>query len=231
VTSSRVIPLFPLTSLLVPGLVMPLHIFEPRYRQLITDIVDAPEDERGFGIIAIREGGEVMPGGDGLAGPPGSIDGVRALYDVGTFASLREVSMHPDGRSDIVTVGTERFRVLRLVDGKPYAQAEVEIVEELPGEADVALAAAAIERFRAYRALLSDDDDDAELPDEPRVLSYLIAAAVVADLPTRQAFLAAPDDTVRLRAESDFLRKELSIVEHMPSLPAVDLAREPYGLN
>jgi Lon protease-like protein len=231
VTSSRVIPLFPLTSLLVPGLVMPLHIFEPRYRQLITDIVDAPEDERGFGIIAIREGGEVMPGGDGLAGPPGSIDGVRALYDVGTFASLREVSMHPDGRSDIVTVGTERFRVLRLVEGKPYAQGEVEIVEELPGEADVALAAAAIERFRAYRALLSDDDDDAELPDEPRVLSYLIAAAVVADLPTRQAFLAAPDDTVRLRAESDFLRKELSIVEHMPSLPAVDLAREPYGLN
>ena len=195
------------------------------------DIVDAPADERGFGIIAIREGGEVMPDGDGLAGRPGSIDGVRALYDVGTFASLREVSMHPDGRSDIVTVGTERFRVLRLVEGKPYAQGEVEIVEELPGEADVALAAAAIERFRAYRALLSDDDDDAELPDEPRVLSYLIAAAVVADLPTRQAFLAAPDDTVRLRAESDFLRKELSIVEHMPSLPAVDLAREPYGLN
>ena len=123
---------------------MPLHIFEPRYRQLISDIVDAPEDERGFGIIAIREGGEVMPDRDGLAGPPGSIDGVRALYDVGTFASLREVSMHPDGRSDIVTVGTERFRVLRLVEGKPYAQAEVEIVEELPGEADVALAAAAI---------------------------------------------------------------------------------------
>jgi hypothetical protein len=139
--------------------------------------------------------------------------------------------MHPDGRSDIVTVGTERFRVLRLVEGKPYAQAEVEIVEELPGEADVALAAAALERFRAYRALLSDDDEDAELPDEPRVLSYLIAAAVVADLPTRQAFLAAPDDSVRLRAESDFLRKELSIVEHVPSLPAVDLAREPYGLN
>jgi len=198
---------------------MPLHIFEPRYRQLIADIVDAPEDERGFGIVAIREGHEV------------GVDGARALYDVGTFASLREVSMHPDGRSDIVTVGTERFRVLRLVEGKPYLQAEVEIVEELPGEADVALAAAALERFRAYRALLSDDDDDAELPDEPRVLSYLIAAAVVADLPTRQAFLAAPDDSVRLRAESDFLRKELSIVEHVPSLPAVDLAREPYGLN
>ena len=210
---------------------MPLHIFEPRYRQLIADIVDGPEDERGFGVIAIREGREVMSDRDGSAGPPGSVDGVPALYDIGTFASLREVSMHPDGRSDIVTVGTERFRVLRLVEGKPYAQAEVEVIGELPGEADVALAAATMERFQAYRALLSDEEDDTELPDEPRVLSYLVAAAVVADLPTRQAFLSAPDDTVRLRAESDFLRSELSIVEHVPSLPAVDLAREPYGLN
>ena len=63
------------------------------------------------------------------------------------------------------------------------------------------------------------------------MLSYLIAAAVVADLPTRQAFLEAADDTVRLRAESDFLRAELSIIAGMPSLPATDLAREPYGLN
>jgi Lon protease-like protein len=205
--------------MLVPGLVMPLHIFEPRYRQLIADISDGPEDERGFGVIAIRDGREV------------GVDGVRALHDVGTFASLREVSMHPDGRSDIVTVGTERFRVLRLVEGKPYAQAEVEVLDESPGEADLAMAMAALERFRAYRALLSDEEDDTELPDDPRVLSYLIAAAVVADLPTRQAFLEALDDTARLRLESGFLRSELSIVEHMPSLPATDLAREPYGLN
>lgn len=198
---------------------MPLHIFEPRYRELISDISDAPEDERGFGVIAIREGREV-----------GS-DGVRALYDVGTFASLREVSMQPDGRSDIVTVGTSRFRLLRLVEGKPYAQAEVEILEEASGDADLAMAMLAVERFRAYRALLSEESDDAELPDDPRVLSYLIAAAVVADLPTRQGFLQADDDSTRLRAEADLLGRELSIVAHLPSLPAVDLARETYGLN
>jgi Lon protease-like protein len=212
---------------LVPGLVMPLHIFEPRYRQLIADITDAPEEGRGFGVIAIREGHEVKPIGDG----PGAIDGVRALYDVGTFASLREVTMLPDGRSDIVTVGTERFRVLRLIDGKPYAQAEVEILEETPGESAATLARSVDERFRAYRELLSDEEDESELPDDPRVLSYLIAAAVVADLSTRQGFLAAPDDSTRLRAELDFLRSEVSIVGQMPSLPAVDLAREPYGLN
>jgi hypothetical protein len=219
VASARVIPLFPLSSLLVPGLVLPLHIFEPRYRQLVADISTAPEDERGFGVIAIREGREV------------GVDGVRALYDVGTFASLREVQMHEDGRSDIVTVGTERFRIRSLVDGQPYAQAEVEILDELPGADPQRQSMAALERFRAYRALLSDEDDDTELPDEPRVLSYLIAAAVVADLPTRQGFLESPDDTERLRAESTFLRSELAIVESMPSLPATDLAREPYGLN
>jgi len=219
VTSARVIPLFPLGSLLVPGLVLPLHIFEPRYRQLIADISDAPEDERGFGVIAIRDGREV------------GADGARALYDVGTFASLREVSMHEDGRSDIVTVGTQRFRLLRLVEGKPYAQAEVEILDEEPGPGAPMQALTVLERFKAYRALLSDEDDDAELPDDPRVLSYLVAAAVVADLPTRQGFLEATDDTTRLHAEAEFLRSELAIVEQVPSLPATDLAREPYELN
>ena len=113
-TSARVIPLFPLSSLLVPGLVLPLHVFEPRYRSLLEDLSALPEDERGFGVVAIREGHEV-----------GS-DGVRALYDVGTFASLREVTTLEDGRSDIMTVGAGRFRLLSLVPGKPYLQAEVE---------------------------------------------------------------------------------------------------------
>ncbi len=203
----------------MPGLVLPLHIFEPRYRQLIADVSTAPEDERGFGVVAIRDGREV------------GVDGVRALHDVGTFASLREVDMYDDGRSDIVTVGTERFRVLRLVEGQPYLQAEVEILEESAGPAAPMQALTVLERFRAYRALLSDEDDDTELPDDPRVLSYLVAAAVVADLPTRQAFLESADDTDRLRAESTFLRSELALVEHVPSLPATDLAREPYELN
>ena len=218
-TSARVIPLFPLGSVLVPGLVMPLHIFEPRYRELISDISGADEDERGFGVVAIREGREV------------GVHGGKALYDVGTFASLRELTMHPDGRSDIVTVGTERFRIRRLIDGKPYAQAEVEFLEEEAGDAAPALAVSVDDRFRAYRELLSDEADDTEMPSEPRVLSYLIAAAVVADLPTRQRFLEAPNDAQRLRAELGFLRSEMSIVQHMPSLPAVDLAREPFGLN
>ena len=218
-TQSRVIPLFPLGSVLVPGLVFPLHIFEPRYRQMVDDLTVLPEDDRGFGIIAIREGHEV------------GTDGVSALFDVGTFASLREITLHDDGRSDIVTVGTERFRVLRLLEGSSYLQAEVMPLPEGPGDAAEPLAQSVAAHFGEYRALLSDEEDDVELPDDPRVLSYLVAAAVVADLPRRQAFLEADDDSQRLREELRFLRSETALIAQVPSLPAVDLARESFGVN
>lgn len=217
-TSARVIPLFPLSSVLVPGLVLPLHIFEPRYRQLLVDLQDVPDEERGFGVIAIREGHEV------------GTDGVRALHAVGTFASLREVTALPDGRFDIVAVGTHRFRVLDLVDGLPYAQARVEWLEEEPGDASIPLARSVAARFQEYRGLLTDEPDDTELPDDARVLSYLVGAAVVADLGTRQGFLEATDDSTRLRDELTFLRRETALIQHVPSLPAVDLAREPFGV-
>lgn len=216
---SRVIPLFPLGSVLVPGLVFPLHIFEPRYRRMVDDLTVLPEDDRGFGIIAIREGHEV------------GVDGVGALFSVGTFASLREVTLYDDGRSDIVTVGTERFRILQLIEGQPYLQAEVVSLPEEPGDAAEPLAQSVATRFGEYRALLSDEVDDVDLPDDPRVLSYLVAAAVVADLPRRQAFLEAEDDTQRLREELSFLRSETALIAQVPSLPAVDLARETFGVN
>ena len=216
--SARVIPLFPLSSVLVPGLVLPLHIFEPRYRQLLVDLEEVPEEERGFGVIAIREGHEV------------GTDGVRALHAVGTFASLREVTTLPDGRADIVAVGTHRFRVLDLVDGLPYAQARVEWLEEEPGDASIPLARSVAARFQEYRDLLTDEPEDTELPDDARVLSYLVGAAVVADLGTRQGFLEATDDSTRLRDELTFLRRETALIQHVPSLPAVDLAREPFGV-
>lgn len=218
-TSARVIPLFPLSSVLVPGLVLPLHIFEPRYRQLLADLQGMPEEDRGFGVVAIREGHEV------------GTDGVRALHEVGTFAAVREMSQLPDGRSDIVTVGTRRFRIDGLVEGRPYAQAEVTWLPEEEGDASIPLAASVAARFQEYRDLLTDESDESELPDDPRVLSYLIGAAVVADLATQQGFLAAPDDATRLREELGYLRRETTLIQHVPSLPAVDLARETFGTN
>lgn len=214
----RVIPLFPLGSVLVPGLVLPLHIFEPRYRRLLADLESLPEDDRGFGVVAIRDGREV------------GADGVKALYEVGTFASLREVETLEDGRSDIVTVGTDRFRIIDLDDTLPYLRAEVELLAEEPGSAPDALAATLTESFAAYRSIFTETDDD-DLPDDPRVLSYLVAAAVVAELPVRQDFLESVDDTTRMRSEVSYLRREIALIEALPSLPAVDLISETPSPN
>lgn len=212
------IPLFPLGTLLVPGLILPLHIFEPRYRRLVQDLLERPEDERAFGVIAIREGHEVGE------------HGAQALYDVGTLAVLREVTPYDDGRYDIVTVGTQRFSLGALDASLPYLQATVGLLPEESGVGATALAASVGRAFAAYRTLLTDDEST-ELPDDPGVLSYLVAAAVVADLPIRQDFLAAADDAARLRQEAAFLSREMAVISALPSLPAVELIREPQSPN
>ena len=85
-------PLFPLGTVLYPGLLLPLHIFEDRYRQLVRDLLDGQEP-RGFGVIAIRKGRET------------GVDGISALYEIGCTTTLRRVSRHDDGRFELVTVG------------------------------------------------------------------------------------------------------------------------------
>ena len=113
----EMLPLFPLGVVLYPGMLLPLHIFEERYRQLVRDLLDGPETRR-FGVIAIRKGRET------------GVDGVQSLYEIGCTAVLRRVDKHEDGRYDIVAVGTERFRLLRLDQTRPYLQGEVEILAE-----------------------------------------------------------------------------------------------------
>ena len=117
------IPLFPLGTPLFPGVVLPLQIFEPRYRRLMTDLLAHPEsgDQRFFGVVAIRQGWEVE-----------KIAPAEALYDIGCTARVQAVRAQPDGGFRIVTVGGERFRLLEVVIGNdlPYLQAEVEWLTE-----------------------------------------------------------------------------------------------------
>jgi hypothetical protein len=215
------LPLFPLNSVLVPGLVLPLHVFEPRYRVLVQALLELPEEaERRFGVVAIRSGREV------------GADGARALHAVGCTAELREVTPYADGRFDLVTVGEERFRLVGLDDGAgtPYHTGFVEFMAERDGQGDVAaLTRRVIERFAEYRERLGVDVT--ELPEQPQVVSYLVAAAVVLDLPERQALLEQPTTADRLRAELDLLRREVALVGAFRALPAVDLVRETGSVN
>ena len=221
---SETLPLFPLGTVLYPGLLLPLNIFEERYRQLVHDLLEGPEPRR-FGVIAIRKGRET------------GVDGISALHEIGCTATLREVAEQDDGRFHLVTVGTQRFRLASLDDSRPYLQGEVELLEEEVGdEAAAGLAVQAVQRsFRGYvEALASRESAEVsvpELPDEPLLLSYLVAASMILDLPVRQQLLAEPDAERRLGAERALLARETTMLRSLTATPAPDLRNTPYNPN
>jgi Lon protease-like protein len=215
------LPVFPLGTVLVPGLVMPLHIFEPRYRVLVQALMDLPEGApRHFGVVASRFGQDA--------------ETVEGLYPVGCTAELREVTPYEDGRFDVVTVGHLRFR-LRAFDaeaGTPYHTGLVDFLGEPDGDEEDELAHVAelvALRFATYRDRLQVDQTG--VPTDPRVLSYLVAAAAVLELPERQALLAAETTADRLQAELGLLRREIGLLDAFRSLPAVELGRQPPAPN
>ena len=222
------LPLFPLGSVLFPGLVLPLDVFEPRYRLLVQDLVAAGEDDdalRGFGVVAIKAGHEVGEGN------------IQALHEVGCVALLREVTETEDGGYEIVTVGASRFKVVGIDEaaGTPYLTGLVEPFGEDDEEDDDAdgglqvLAAAVARRFEEYRDVL--DIGGAEAPDDPRVMSYLVAAAMVLTLDQRQELLEAPDTATRLRGELAVLKREIALVETFGAVPATELPDLPVNPN
>ena len=134
----EVIPLFPLETPLFPGVVLPLHVFEPRYRRLMADLTAlADPDTRMFGVVAIRQGWEVE-----------RVAPAEALFDVGCTALLRMIAPQRDGGYRVAAVGGERFRLLDVLlpaegsDDPPYLRAQVEwlaeeeAAEEAAGDAD-----------------------------------------------------------------------------------------------
>jgi uncharacterized protein len=218
------LPLFPLSAVMVPGLVMPLHVFEPRYRVLVQALIELPEEApKMFGVIALRSGREV---GEGLPD----------LYQVGCTAALREVTPYEDGRFDIVTVGQLRFRLNGLDPeaGTPYHTGLVDLLDdedgETGGDGDLSVLAERVAlRFAAYRQRLRVDQSG--VPTDPRVLSYLVAAASVLELPRRQALLEAATTAERLDSELALLAEEIKMIDAFRSLPAVDLAAEQGSPN
>ena len=221
---SEMLPLFPLGVVLYPGMLMPLHIFEDRYRQLVRDLLAGPEP-RQFGVIAIRKGRET------------GVDGVHSLYEIGCTATLRRVDRLDEGRFDIIIVGTRRFRLLGLDETQPYLQGEVEPLATEP--VDPAAAEPAVREvqaaFREYLDALTEWGGATvrleQLPDEPSLLSFIVAAAVVIDLPERQALLAESDTVRRLTAERALLSRETAMLRTTTSRPVPDLRNTPYNPN
>jgi Lon protease-like protein len=225
---SESLGLFPLGTTLLPGQLLPLHVFEPRYRDLLADLVSGTSSttpgvtgRRGprFGVVAIRSGHEV-----------GARD-LPELYAVGCVAELVEVQPHSDGTSDLVAVGRERFRLLGLdaSAGTSYLTGVVQWLEEPLTPTPAALAAQVRKLFLRYRAALAGPDagEAPVLPGDPTVLSWALAGSMVLQAGERQGLLEDPDAAQRLSHLRRLLRRELALLAAMPSLPATDLARQP----
>ncbi|MET7380067.1 LON peptidase substrate-binding domain-containing protein [Streptomyces sp. NPDC005526] len=241
------LPLFPLNSVLFPGLVLPLNVFEERYRAMMRTLLKTPEEEpRRFAVVAIRDGHEVALSAPGMPDPTAEPergpaagfgpDPATAFHSVGCVADAATVRERADGTFEVLATGTTRVR-LRSVDASgPFLTAELEELSEEPGDEAGALAEGVLRSFRQYQKRLAGARErslttGAELPDEPSVVSYLVAAAMALDTPTKQRLLQAPDTSSRLREELRLLRSETAIIRSLPSLPAVDLTRGPTSLN
>lgn len=265
------LPLFPLNSVLFPGLVLPLNIFEARYRALMRDLLELPEDApRRFGVVAIRDGREVAPTATGMPDsvpPPGADptagfgpDPIKSFYTVGCVADAstirertggapeaadapQEGTTGADARTstsgyEVMATGTTRFRLLSVDASGPYLTGEIEELPEEEGDGAGALASGVLRAFRAYQKRLVSARErtiaagqDQDLPDDPSVVSYLVAAATVLDTPAKQRLLQAPDTATRLADELKVLRRETSVIGKLPSLPAADLTRKPTSPN
>jgi uncharacterized protein len=210
------LPLLPLGSVLFPGVVLPLHVFEPRYRQLVSDLKELPEGRpRTFGVVAIRDGHEV-----------GS-DAVSSVYDIGCTAQISTIESHEDGRYSLVTTGVHRFRLLGVDATGPYLRGEVDLLEEPLGADAATLKTSSIALLLGYQRALAALrgirlGPIPDLPDDPTVLSYLIGAAMVLDLRDKQRLLACTDTAARLRREQALLRRETLLIKELRALPAVD---------
>jgi Lon protease-like protein len=205
------IPLFPLGTVLLPGAPLPLYIFEERYRKLVADLLGLAPDDRHFGVVAIQAGREV------------GADGVKALHEVGCLAQVAAMQANPDGTYQLEAIGSRRFRLLDVDDGAAYLRGEVEWLPEPAGDAD-GLVPVVRERYTRYReelARLRDATiDPPDLPDDPRLLSYVVAATVLADLRDRQTFLEQYDAATRLAVESQWLNRESSLLRLIRAVPA-----------
>ncbi|MEV8536476.1 LON peptidase substrate-binding domain-containing protein [Streptomyces sp. NPDC051211] len=241
------LPLFPLNTVLFPGLLLPLNVFEERYRAMMRELLKAGEEEpRRFAVVAIRDGREVAATAPGMPdetalpdrGPAAGFgaDPIQAFHRVGCIADTASVREREDGSFEVLATGTTRVRLLSVDASGPFLVAELEELPEDQGEGAGALAEGVLRAFRNYQKRLAGARErtlttGVELPDDPSVVSYLVAAAAVLDVPAKQRLLQAPDTATRLAEELKLLRTESAVIRHLPSLPAVDLTFAPTSPN
>lgn len=207
------LPLFPLGTVLLPGALMPLHIFEPRYRQLTTDLVTGAVPGRTFGVVAVRPGWHTK---DGVA---------EAVYDVGCSAELLDAQRRPEGQFNVVTRGMRRFRLLEIdPTAAPYLTATVDWlpdVAEVPAVSVPNLATAARGAHHRYCSVAWHQEDwkspGSDL--DPAVLPHILAADCLLPLDDRQSLLEQRCPVRRLRMVRSMVAREAEILSRLGAVP------------
>lgn len=199
------LPLFPLKNVvLFPGMVLPLHIFEPRYREMINHCI---EESMPFGVVLIEEGDEV-----GEASLP---------HRIGTTAQIIRVERMNDGRMNITTLGMERFEIQEVHHTHSYLTATVKTLPTVNGSTKLATEMAQRIRPRLvhYVELLSEINDTEltldRLPEEPSTLAFLIGIALQVPVEDKQKTLLLQSVPELLAHEYNLLSREIVLLEYM----------------
>ena len=167
------IPLFPLNVVLLPGAELPLHIFEPRYRQMVKDSL---EEKTEFGML--------------LSLPKG-------ITRVGCTAEIVDVvKRYPDGRMDIMTIGRAPFRVVELYTQNPLLEGDVDYLEDGESPPDASLRSELVQLYEACHTLIYEDYPKNLGGNLPELLSYIVAGTLPMELLWKQQIL-------ELRSEAD----------------------------
>jgi Lon protease-like protein len=215
-TTAIEVPLFPLDVVLFPGTALPLHIFEPRYRQMIVDCV---QDDLPIGIVLAKPESEYLQ---------------EVPYSIGTMAEIRNLDRLPDGRYTLIAVGTRRFRIISQHHQKPYLSALVEPIEDVLEPISTLLLpmGQASTLFNKYLDMLleavNEDDLEMGLPEEPENLSYCVAYFLDIQNETKQRLLELTSTHERLHEEIAILRRE---VPFMRKILSQNLPEEQSKLN
>ena len=177
---SLLLPLFPLDLVLLPGVPLPLHVFEPRYKEMIAECLD---EKKPFGVVRASSSG---------------------VADIGCTAEILEVTRrYDDGRMDILTRGVERFEVLHVHETRPFLEAEFSVIDDEPGAPSSDLVEQAV-RLHTEIAKLAGGDADSPAEDDEH-LSFLLAGSLPLDLDFKQTLLTTLSEPKRLEAVVSYL--------------------------
>jgi Lon protease-like protein len=188
------LPLFPLRTVLFPHALLPIHVFEERYKLMIGRCIEA---RAPFGVVLIRSGEEV----GGPAEP----------YDIGTTARILRVQRLPDGRMNVAAFGERRFRIDGLDHSEPYLVASVEYLEseggDTPEAAEAAARVAALfgEQIRLVMAVSDQWMRRLDLPSDAGMLADFVAGQLDLQAETKQELLEMLSTPERLRREAEIL--------------------------